>query len=185
MRLQSKIFNALKKSPIWLTFSGAVCACDGCEAASGPCIVRLLLLLLLLVSSSFCWTVTRPTLKFIATRWPSLHPLPFHWWYYEVQSSFCLFFCLFACLLTHLLDKDTSQWTLDYPPLFAWFEWLLAQVARLFDPGMLTVQEQPYLTPATLVFQRLSVICADMVLFVGVRRWSVLKCSIPFQGAKL
>ena len=35
--------------------------------------------------------------------------------------------------------NDTSIWTLDYPPFFAYFEWVLFQFSRVVAPGLIEV----------------------------------------------
>ena len=68
--------------------------------------------------------------------------------------------------------EHTSQWTLDYPPLFAWFEWALAQVAQLVDPEMLRVDNLNYSSEATVLFMRLSVIVSDLLLFYAIHTFA-------------
>ncbi|KAF5394567.1 Alpha-1 3-glucosyltransferase [Paragonimus heterotremus] len=66
--------------------------------------------------------------------------------------------------------QSTSKWTLDYPPLFAWFEWLLSQVAVLFDPEMCVINESAYVSQNTVIFQRCSVISTEFLIFFALWR---------------
>lgn len=58
-----------------------------------------------------------------------------------------------VCHALRRYTDATSEWTLDYPPLFAWFEWLLAQLARFADPAMLEVSRLNHASAATILFQ--------------------------------
>ncbi|CCE90383.1 dolichyl-P-Glc:Glc1Man(9)GlcNAc(2)-PP-dolichol alpha-1,3-glucosyltransferase TDEL_0B02540 [Torulaspora delbrueckii] len=64
--------------------------------------------------------------------------------------------------------EKTSQWTLDYPPFFAYFEWLLSQfVPKIVkEDGALDIVEIGQFGWPTVVFQRLTVIFSEVLLFV-------------------
>ena len=74
-----------------------------------------------------------------------------------------------------------NVWTLDYPPFFAYFEYLLAHIAALVDPGMVDVNNTNYASWNTIAFQRLSVsVISDLVLAAGV--WMALPQTQRIRG---
>jgi alpha-1,3-glucosyltransferase len=106
------------------------------------------------------------------------HSLPVKEWYYEVRKP-PRAVCRTKGSLTQI--QKTSEWTLDYPPFFAYFEWLMSQVAAYVDPAMLNVKALEYDNWQTIYFQRATVIVTELVLvyalhlYVILQQWLMLK----------
>jgi alpha-1,3-glucosyltransferase len=65
----------------------------------------------------------------------------------------------------------TSQWTLDYPPFFAYFEWLLSRPAAWIDREMVRVANLNYGEQSVVFYQRATVIVSDLLFLYGCIRY--------------
>ncbi|KAJ3910172.1 glycosyltransferase family 57 protein [Lentinula edodes] len=70
------------------------------------------------------------------------HSLPISQWYYDTSS----------------------QWTLDYPPFFAYFEKILSIPASVIDPRIVDLNNLNYDSWSIILFQRTTVIITELVL---------------------
>ena len=61
-----------------------------------------------------------------------------------------------------------SEWTLDYPPLFALMEFILSQIAYYADTEMLDIENLNYSSWRTVAFQKLSVVMTDVIFILAV-----------------
>ena len=74
--------------------------------------------------------------------------------------------------LQNWYHENTSEWTLDYPPFFAYFEYILSQGARLIDPNMLKITADPYENENCIGYQRFTVILSETVLVFSLFLYS-------------
>ncbi|KAK3846651.1 MAG: ALG6, ALG8 glycosyltransferase family-domain-containing protein [Linnemannia gamsii] len=77
--------------------------------------------------------------------------------------------------------EKTSEWTLDYPPFFTWFEKFMSIFAAYVDPKIVQVDNLNYDTLATIYFQRTTVIISELVLFWALQRMLTVMGNRPLQ----
>jgi alpha-1,3-glucosyltransferase len=73
--------------------------------------------------------------------------------------------------------SSISEWTLDYPPFFAWFEYFLSLPAQHIDSNMLSLTQVNYTSNATLYYQRITVILSDILLYYSIRYYINISIS--------
>lgn len=73
------------------------------------------------------------------------------------------------------LDKwyvdETSEWTLDYPPFFAYFEYMLSLLVRLVDPAMLQLTNLNYSSSLCILVHRSTVLLSESILYYSLYKW--------------
>lgn len=68
--------------------------------------------------------------------------------------------------LIHNLDTVA----LDYPPFFAYFQWLLSIPANLVDKRIVDINNLNYSAWTVIVYQRLTVLITELVLGAAALR---------------
>jgi alpha-1,3-glucosyltransferase len=65
---------------------------------------------------------------------------------------------------------ETSVWTLDYPPLFAYMEYILGMISKHIDPRITELNNLDYKGGLCIYYQRATVLLGDIVLFYSLKR---------------
>ncbi|GAA5833273.1 hypothetical protein JCM9279_001475 [Rhodotorula babjevae] len=87
--------------------------------------------------------------------------------------------------LTQWYFDTTSEWTLDYPPFFAFFERVLSAFAYVVDPEIVRLDNLGYAAGAAVAFQRSTVILSELVLVLALFRWARTSQAPDYPTARI
>ena len=64
-----------------------------------------------------------------------------------------------------------NKWTLDYPPLFAYMEYILGKISKFFDENITNLEKPYYASTRCKIFMRTTVLLGDLFLFFGLKNF--------------
>ena len=64
-----------------------------------------------------------------------------------------------------------NKWTLDYPPLFAYMEYILGKISQFFDKDITNLEKENYSSLKCVIFMRSTVLLGDLFLFFSLKRF--------------
>lgn len=70
--------------------------------------------------------------------------------------------------LSKWYTDTSSQWQLDYPPLFAYFEFVLSQIIHVLHPSAVSLSNHGYSHPTAIILFRASVLAVDFLYVPAV-----------------
>ncbi|KAF8339207.1 glycosyltransferase family 57 protein [Cantharellus anzutake] len=97
------------------------------------------------------------------------YSLPMSKWYFDTTSEWSTLDSDLDCLGTGLMGW-CHEIALDYPPFFAYFEFLLSLPARLIDPSIVQLLNLNYDATSVVYYQRSTVIVTELVLCAALLR---------------
>ena len=62
-----------------------------------------------------------------------------------------------------------NKWTLDYPPLFAYMEYILGKISKFFDTNITNIERINYDSISCKIFMRTTVLIGDFFLFFSLK----------------
>ena len=112
--------------------------------------VDFLLLFLILVLKIFLFDTAQSTDFEVHRNWKAItNSLPISKWYFYSKN----------------------QWTLDYPPLFAYMEYILGKISKFFDEEITDIDNINYISFKCKIYMRSTVLLGDLLLFFGLKKF--------------
>ena len=107
-------------------------------------VTDIILLLVILIFKIFLFPTCQSTDFEVHRNWKAItNSLPISEWYFYSEN----------------------KWTLDYPPLFAFMEYILGKVSKLFDQNITSLEKFNYNSITCKIFMRATVLLGDIFLF--------------------